>query len=68
MELSTPKALHVIMAANHKRILVDGHNSCPLQAMSIAFNYHTIDIEETATSLKVRGVAPVIRNDKYLIK
>jgi len=68
MHLSTPKALRKIITTNHKRILVDGQQTSPLQAMSVAFNYHKIHIEETSTCLRVAGVDPVIRNDKFLIK
>ncbi|MCO4798006.1 MAG: hypothetical protein KC484_02245 [Colwelliaceae bacterium] len=68
MQFSTPEALHKIIGANNKKIMVDGHQSCPLNAMSVAFNYHTIDINETSSSLSVKGVSPVVRNDKFLIK
>jgi len=68
MEFSTPKALHKIISTNHKKILVDGNQSCPLQAMSVAFNFHKVDIEETTSCLKIRGLIPVTRNEKFLIK
>lgn len=68
MQLSTPEALHKIIGANNKTILIDGHQSCQLNAMSVAFNYHTIDINETSSSLTVKGISPVVRNEKFLIK
>ncbi len=67
MHFSTPKALRKIISTKNKKVLVDGRHTSTLQAMSVAFNYHKIHIEETATCLKVEGVDPVIRNDKYLI-
>lgn len=68
MQFSTPEALHKIIGSTDKIVMVDGHQSCPLNAMSIAFNFHTIDIAETNTSIDIKGVLPVIRNEKYLIK
>jgi len=68
MEFSTPKALHKIISANHKKILVDGLQTCPLQAMSVAFNFHKVDIEETPSCLKMKGLIPVTRNEKFLLK
>ncbi|MDG1752226.1 MAG: hypothetical protein P8I03_11270 [Thalassotalea sp.] len=68
MEFSTPQALHKIIGTTDKMVLVDGQQSCPLNAMSVAFNFHTIDISETNTTIDIKGVLPVVRNEKYLIK
>jgi hypothetical protein len=68
MQFSTPQALHKIIGTTDKMVMVDGHQSCPLNAMSVAFNFHTIDISETSTTIDIKGVLPVLRNDKYLLK
>lgn len=68
MEFSTPKAIHQIKSSHHKKIIVEGQNCCPLQAMSIAFNYHKVDITETSSCLTIKGTVPVVRNNKFLIR
>jgi hypothetical protein len=68
MQFTTPQALHKIIGTTNKMVMVDGHQSCPLNAMSVAFNYHTIDISETNSSIDIKGILPVIRNEKFLIK
>jgi len=68
MEFSTPKAIHQIKLSHHKTVLVDGQKCCPLKAMTIAFNYHKVDITETSSCITIKGVVPVVGNDKYLLK
>ena len=68
MEFSTPKAIHQIKSSHHKTMLVDGQKCCPLIAMTIALNYHKLDITETASCITIKGVVPVVRNDKFLLK
>jgi len=65
MEFSTPKAIHQIKIKQHKKLLVDGKSYCALQAMTLALNYHKIDINETTTSLLIKGTVPVLRHNKY---
>jgi hypothetical protein len=68
MEFSTPKAIHQIKSNHLKTMLVDGQKCCPLEAMTIAFKYHKVDITITASCMMIKGLTPVVRNDKYLLK
>jgi len=65
MEFSTPKAIHQIKLSHHKTVLIDGKKCCPLKAMTIAFNYHKVDITETDSCLTIKGILPVMISDKY---
>lgn len=68
MVFSTSKAIHKIKSSHHKSMLVDGHQCCHLKAMTIAFNFHEVDITETTSCMTIKGVVPVVKNDKYLLK
>lgn len=59
MEFSTPHAIRQIKANTHKELWVEGQKQCPLQAMSFAFNYHTINIVDSAEGLNIEGIVPV---------
>ena len=59
MEFSTPNAIRQIKANAHKEMWVDGQKQCPLQAMSFAFKYHTLDISDSAMGLSIHGIVPV---------
>ena len=59
MEFSTPNAIRQIKANTHKNIWVEGQKQCPLQEMSFAFNYHTLNIIDSAEGLNIQGVVPV---------
>ncbi|MFT5298299.1 MAG: hypothetical protein ACI9YH_004346 [Colwellia sp.] len=59
MEFSTPNAIRQIKANTHKQLWVEGHKQCPLQAMSFAFNYHTLNIVDSAEGLSIQGIDPV---------
>ena len=65
MEFSTPKAIHQIISKQHKTLLVDGKSYCALQAMTMALNYHKININETTTSLIIKGTVPVAKRNQY---
>jgi hypothetical protein len=59
MEFSTPNAIRQIKANTHKELWVEGQKQCPLQAMSFAFNYHTLNIVDSAEGLSIQGIVPV---------
>ncbi len=65
MEFSTPKAIHEIICKQHKTLLVDGKSYCALQAMTMALNYHKLDINETPTTLVIKGTVPVGKKVKH---
>jgi len=67
MEFSTPDAIRHIRSHRNEKIMIDGHSKCQLEAMTFAFNYHSINITKTNGSLSISGTVPVIRNDKFLI-
>lgn len=64
MEFNSPKAIHQIKIKNYKQISVNGQKCCPLEAMSVAFNFHRVNIEETHDSLDIRGITPVANKVK----
>ena len=68
MKYSTPNAIRQIKLSHHKTVLVDGEKCCTLIAMTMALNYHQLDITETTSCLTIKGVVPVERHDKYLLK
>jgi hypothetical protein len=67
MEFSTPNAIRQIRANAHKEMWVDGKKSCPLQAMSLAFKYHKIDITDSAEGLNILGTVPVTSHSRKFI-
>ncbi|NMP31189.1 hypothetical protein HII17_06395 [Thalassotalea sp. M1531] len=68
MEYSTAKAIRQIKLHNDKKVSINGKHSCPLQAMAFAFQYHTLDINESTTEMKVTGRDKVKVNEAFLIK
>jgi 5-enolpyruvylshikimate-3-phosphate synthase len=66
MEFNTPAALREIKAHSQEMMLVNGKESCPLQAMAFTMNYHKVDIVETKHGLHIKGTSPVKRNNKFL--
>ena len=68
MEYSTAKAIRQIKRHGKKPIRVDGQSICQLQAMAFAFQYHTVEINETPTEMRVTGVNKVPCIDAYLLK
>ena len=65
MEFSTPRAIHQIKCKQHKTLLVDGKSYCALQAMTMALNFHTINIDESPTELIIKGIVPVASYSIY---
>lgn len=68
MEYSTVSAIKQIKSHSDKSISINGKQACPLQAMSYAFRYHTLDITENPTSLDVSGLNEVETIQAYLLK
>jgi len=68
MEYSTAKAIRQIKMHNDRKVSINGRHSCPLQAMTFAFKYHTINIDESPTELRVTGRKKVKINERFLIK
>ncbi len=59
MEFSTPRAMRYIQKHNDKTITCEGKICSPLEAMSIVFNYHLINITQTQCNLYVKGIVSV---------
>ena len=59
MEFNTPQAMHEIKESKKPYAIVDGKKQSLLEAMSYAFQYHTVDVSMINNELRVSGTCPV---------
>ncbi len=59
MKLNTPQAIRIIKSSKKNTLVIDGEIKSILQAMSIALNYHKLEIKKTDNMLIIYGLLPV---------